>query len=279
MGNTRPEHLVFGLGTGRCGTKTLASFLGLPHEGFHLPWIYQDDLFWEAVRRVELLRGDVGCYWLNYVEPLLELHPNSKFICLQRDREKTVRSWVRRMAGMQRFGIYVMYEDPSGLMHAPSMFPDYDGVSIEKAAGLYWDEYYRRARLLEERFRDQFRLFEMEAVFSNRRARKEMLRFAGLPELSKRIPHANKGGMIDSEFGNVLTEMMSKIMQEQQIRNKSRCMITPHKGNRLGVLAVKHGVSKNETDDIVFEFKTANRVSILGSASPSLSLEKGMIHA
>jgi hypothetical protein len=213
---------------------------------------------------VEKSGGDVGCYWLNYAEPLIALHPATKFICLKRDRAKTVRSWARRMKGRMAFGIYIMYVDADGRMHAPSLFPDYSGLSMEEAAGCYWDEYYNRAEKLQERYPEQFRIYSMLSVLNDRKCLKEMFRFAGLERKTSGIENRNKGGIRDPEFGNMLADWAAAIIRDQEIRPGMRALLTPSAGHRLGVLAVERGISKKDTDDIVMEFNRVEDGSVLG---------------
>jgi hypothetical protein len=108
------SRLVIGLGTGRNGSVSLSRFLSaqrdmtVRHEGFldekyHIfRWAGDGD----RVRSwIELLDrrardegdayfGDVGTYYLPYVELLIERHPDARFVCLQRDRAKVVKSFL-----------------------------------------------------------------------------------------------------------------------------------------------------------------------------------------
>ena len=248
------DHIVIGLGTGRCGTKTLSRILGFTHEGRHLPWIYCEPLFQNALSFVREHRGDVGCYWLNYVEPLLQAHPDTKFVCLQRDKESTVKSWRRRMVGRKEFGIYVMYVDPTGRIRAPSMFPDYKGVALDRAAALYWETYYEKARKLEELYPSAFRIYPMDEVLNDKRVQRKMLKFAGMTNAPRVKKRENRGGMHDSEFGNMMADISAEMIEKYDLRPGARMCIKPPLGSRLGELAVKRGVSKSVTEPIMLEF-------------------------
>ena len=96
------SQIVIGLGTGRCGTMSLAYLLDWQEnsEVYHekaqyaIPWkggekVIDEFLQWasEVAKRKQLV-GDVALYYLNYVEYLLSLNHNVKFLCLQRDRER-----------------------------------------------------------------------------------------------------------------------------------------------------------------------------------------------
>ncbi len=79
--------VVIGLGSGRCGTMSLGSLLNLQinslvtHEGLPMPWNREPDVHEEMFNRLfardAAIMGDSGYYWINYVEDLLRLKPNS----------------------------------------------------------------------------------------------------------------------------------------------------------------------------------------------------------
>ena len=96
-----------GLGSGRCGTLSLSTLLdaqyqvNVTHErGFRLPWnpvdyyltLTLDSLFKQYMGAWV---GDVAYWYLPYVERILQLYPDTKFVCLRRDREETIASQMR----------------------------------------------------------------------------------------------------------------------------------------------------------------------------------------
>ena len=107
--------LIFGVGSGRCGTTSLRLFLDLQRrvsvthelnfEGTRQPMPWQTDLPLAEKRLHQLLQrpagitGDIGFYWLPYTEWILARYPDSRFICLQRNRADTVASYLRRTEG------------------------------------------------------------------------------------------------------------------------------------------------------------------------------------
>ena len=99
---------VFGIGTGRCGTASLARLLDVQenscfgHENMPLHWwnIMAD---YEAAKRKVIKMGDgkdiagsIAYYWLPYMHKLVEDFPNVKFIYLWRDKEEVVESFWER---------------------------------------------------------------------------------------------------------------------------------------------------------------------------------------
>ncbi|MCF1709747.1 hypothetical protein L0V05_13075 [Tabrizicola sp. J26] len=129
--------VVFGLGSGRCGTKSLAALLNAQpgtvcfHEAnpSAMAWAGAEDTVFSLLRdfrailddderaitvdraspdRTEPLKrlhalprveviGDVGIYYLPYVTQILSRFPEARFPCLQRDRTEVIKSYVRKL--------------------------------------------------------------------------------------------------------------------------------------------------------------------------------------
>ena len=188
------KQLVFGLGTGRCGTLSLSRVLStldgfsILHEGRsdcggivvcargsgisrrvdgNLPWIVDAG----ACRaRVDALLdlpgeviGDTAFYYLPYVEWLAAQYGDAAtFVCLRRERAETVRSFLEFTPGRNHW----MAHDGSQWApdaHWDDAFPTYDSDSKRAALERYWDEYYATAEDLARRI-DQFRIFDLETL-------------------------------------------------------------------------------------------------------------------
>lgn len=90
--------VVIGLGSGRCGTRSLSMFLekhGIicGHERYLLNLNPQKEPRLRSILR--RLKHDVGYYWLNYVGMVLDSNPNTKFICFWREKERVIASFMR----------------------------------------------------------------------------------------------------------------------------------------------------------------------------------------
>lgn len=99
---------IFGLGTGRCGTASLANLLNSQkdshvwHENTGLHW-------WPVVANYEITKerllergkefkyvGNVAYYWIQYIQHVVTDFHNPKFIYLWRDKEEVIESfWAR----------------------------------------------------------------------------------------------------------------------------------------------------------------------------------------
>jgi hypothetical protein len=133
----RGVQLVFGMGTGRCGTVTLAQLLRaqpgcgatFSHEQHPLlPWtqpssrallraadarvrhLLQRRLRWDArgadagkqpgAAHATPLVGDVASFYLPYTEAILAIEPAARFIILQRSRAAVAASFARKDPGV-----------------------------------------------------------------------------------------------------------------------------------------------------------------------------------
>lgn len=150
------------------------------------------------------LIGDIAFYYLNYVDDLLRVAPESSFICIKRDRDETVSSWVKKSSIKRWRSLWVADKLTSWLTRTPfyteynywqehdgsrwkkdpvwdSCFPKFEASSKEEAIGMYWDYYYQEADRLQRRNAERFRVFDVQDL-SNPEGQRRILSFIGLPE-------------------------------------------------------------------------------------------------
>jgi len=173
--------LIIGLGSGRCGTVSLRDLL--IHQGINsvhelklMPWNPNYSLCDEVLDEV-LNRGlvsDIGYYYLNYVEYIIKKHPTVKCICLKRDKWEVVRSFLK-FSSKNYFTKPVDREENKW----DETFPTYDKVGKAYGLLLYWNEYYRIAEPLVERFPNNIQIFDMNEVF-NTVKQKKLFDFLGI---------------------------------------------------------------------------------------------------
>lgn len=187
--------LVFGVGSGRCGTTSLRLFLDLQRdvsvthelnfEGIRQPMPWQVD---RALARQQLdlllqkpatIRGDIGFYWLPYVNWLLEEHPDSRFICLQRNKADTVSSYLRRAGDRNH---WLQHDGTRWELDEvwDKAFPKYVIEDRQEAVAKYWDDYYAVAGRLQRDHARLFRIFPVEAL-NSRAGQGAILSFMGIP--------------------------------------------------------------------------------------------------
>jgi hypothetical protein len=101
------NRLVIGLGAGECGEEDLKEYLcsiGVDccYNVHRIPWyetkqhkeIMYDNLSILLKKTKGYCVGDVGHYWLPYVESLNEVWQDIRFICVKDDTEKVVKRFV-----------------------------------------------------------------------------------------------------------------------------------------------------------------------------------------
>ena len=195
MGQT--PQIVIGLGSGRCGTQSLAAWLNrqdgahVSHEmhGPAIAWEGSQAAVDETICRFQeqtalRLVGDVASYYLPYVERILARDPRIRFVCLKRGREETVVSFVKKTPGKNHW----VEQDgvPWKRNRWDRCFPKYRVSDKAEAIGRYWDDYYRRAAELQTEFPHAFRVFEMDMLNSEVGQRK-ILDFLAVPSEIQRL--------------------------------------------------------------------------------------------
>lgn len=205
--------MIIGLGCGRCGTTSLAEILRLPHEGTLLPWDFQERRYRVALNRALQAGGDVGYSWLNYVERTLEWHPDTRFLCLRRDREATLRSWQNHMKGREFFG-WTGFDPDAAESKTYETMPTFGGVSVEEGAPLYYDLYYQRSQELQKQYPKRFRIFDAHTVLNTRKGQREMLRFSKRSQPLRLKVRKNPVLQEDgAEMKNLMIDMARRVVE------------------------------------------------------------------
>ena len=194
------KRLLIGLGTGRCGTLSLATVLdaqyqaSVTHEfNWRLPWIPITSYLNIQLTSIFNLQvgeqvGDVGFYYLPYAEKIINTYPDSRLICLKRDMDDTTASQMR--AGESLHHMHVVDEGSKYFDHDKcdlsnlenrifrNCFPKYD-LPEKKAWEQYWKDYYTVAERLQSKYPTNFGIFDMEETLNTADGQNKMLEFAG----------------------------------------------------------------------------------------------------
>jgi hypothetical protein len=188
-------NIIFGLGSGRCGTNSLAKLLNnQPQTQVGNETIISEYYPPNKNKLLKLFKimkgykkefvGEVAHWYLNYVPMILDINTNTKFICLKRNKLDTVNSYVRKVTNINGVANHWTirsskhwqldyYKNSYSIGH-----PEYDLPMIE-ALNKYWDEYYEKADYYENCYRDNFRIVIMEHIFSNKDTQTDILKFLG----------------------------------------------------------------------------------------------------
>lgn len=165
-------------------------------------------------RRINAI-GDVAFYHLNYVELINELAPDTCFLCMDREPEEVVRSFLQKTAiGRTRRDVLAdriaslisgrpyhtarnhwSEHDGSIWRKDPvwdKLFPKFDTDNRETAIRLYVDWYYQRAW----RLADKMSSFHMVPIDMLNRAegQRSILKIAGIEGGICSIVHENSSG-------------------------------------------------------------------------------------
>lgn len=202
------QRLIIGLGTGRCGTVSLKALLACQedtnatHETMLLPYKFSDPKYRQYMnklwRRKTRIVADVALWTLPYVTTIMGEYPSTKFICLQRDREDTIQSFMRKTKdGRNHWTRFdSSYWDEKKWPRErkcpyKNCYPRFD-ADKEKALGFYWDYYYIVAESYQDAFPDSFRIFPVEFL-NTRDGCESILEFAGYEEMKIKVGlHKNK---------------------------------------------------------------------------------------
>ena len=189
--HVKDKQVIIGLGTGRCGTRSLTTVLNvqestnITHESQpHLRWERNErggrDRLHRLLSRDSSFVGDVAFYHLPYVAQFRKLCPGVKFVCLRRDRDDCIRSLVNKMLRTE----LNIFQDHDGTkwkmnMETGAQVPKYnDEPTMEAAIARYYDEYYIWA---EKCVGDDFQIFDTDDLNSHEGVQ-SILEFCGFYE-------------------------------------------------------------------------------------------------
>ncbi len=195
------KRMIIGLGTGRCGTVSLKALLALQqdthatHETMLLPHKFDERKFAAYMKRLSNRQAeivvDVALWNLSYVTAILAEYHNTKFICLKRDKEAVVKSYMaktpKRNHWTKRDSEYWSDEKwprERRCSYGPC-YPKFD-ADKEQAIEFYWDHYEVVSEIYEESLPDNFRIFPVEYL-NTRDGCEKILGFAGYEEMTIKV--------------------------------------------------------------------------------------------
>lgn len=187
---------ILGIGTGRCGTQSLATLLNeqrdasVTHERFraNVPWGRDGDRWLERLLREapsgDGLYGDVALYWLPQAERLLsEAHADSydvRIVGLKRDKEETIDSYLRKTPDRNHWQLHDGIEYDHCRLGWDKCYPKFVAESKREALSMYWSYYYGEIARLEDKYPERIRCFPTDAL-NTERGQRAILNFVGCP--------------------------------------------------------------------------------------------------
>lgn len=184
--------LILGLGTGRCGTKSIAKLFNLQencagyHERLMVP--YDCNRAW-GVHFVERMLGGDGTgtwpyrfeaasWYLHYAAFVMERAPDAKIVVMERDPDEVVRSFARLTSEPPRN--HWQPHDGANTDKYFNCFPTYDsGLKKEAAIRKYVDAYAAGVGYLAETYGDRLKRFPVRDLNDNE-ACEQLLRWSGV---------------------------------------------------------------------------------------------------
>jgi len=167
------KNLIIGIGTGRCGTKSIAHILSVcsgvnvTHERSSFRFNFISNHYREEAEKIVngllfendnfFLNGDVAHYHLRRIPDIVSIFPNVKIIHIFRDKSETTDSWLRKCGGLSncREEDYQLIVNRRGNSYANvwyNTFPTFSGtVNSKEAWDIYWDFYEKDVLLLKRK--------------------------------------------------------------------------------------------------------------------------------
>lgn len=183
-----PKKVIIGLGTGRCGTMSLANLLSsqsgviVPHEyqALPLPWDFSQTALERKIESLRYINGDVGFYYLNYVEQIVDIFPQVRFVCLKRNKNEVVESYMKKTRGRNHW----MNHDGKNWKNDSkwdSAYPKFNVSGKSSAIAMYYDMYYKKITYLKRKYPNKIRVFEIDCL-NNEKGIRDILSFCGFAE-------------------------------------------------------------------------------------------------
>lgn len=196
------------LGTGRCGTwawyRIMEAQSGLvqsSHEGFRFEWEVDRGFFFYRMMQamVDWVGTPIWCNssfaWIRYVGLLMQNLNDPKCLCLKRDRDSLIDSFMRHWPSENYWTdpgsdhwdgqwpmVTVTNPDPDALSR---MWPKYD-LPKEDAIGAYWDEYYAIAEFWQQRLPANFKIIDFKEALNSYEGQDGCLEFMDIPKEKRR---------------------------------------------------------------------------------------------
>lgn len=237
--------IIIGLGTGRCGTVSLARLINAQDESVCFHEINPRSMSWSSSYEVvvsmlqefrnvleggsgkqisidltspgrdaplqRILQqpnittiGDIGFYYLSYVDRIIAEFPFVKFPCLRRNKADTIRSYIHKMKlpENEKSDTSAIKQDRyrnHWVEHAgdkwvldkkwDKCYPKFDTNNLEDALSMYWDSYYAEAEKLAVKYK-QVQIFDLDGL-NHPTGQEQILKFCGISDPQTIVVHEN----------------------------------------------------------------------------------------
>lgn len=223
--------ILFGSGTGRCGSKTVAWLINnqpncnIRHEMRHiLPYQIDEEKFLSKSKRIirkygnYRLFGDCAHYYLYYVDLIFKYYPNAKIFFLKRNKKQVVRSYyykvTKRKVGEKYTAYRNFWQNTRGRYPCDwdQAYPTYDrSLSLEEAISRYYDDYYLLVEKYLNKYPEKVQLFDIDILND----RKEMNLFFDYIEIPNNSRKYFTGVVIRNRWLEVKGKTYQEIIDEK----------------------------------------------------------------
>lgn len=192
---------VIGLGTGRCGTQTLAMLLNgcdfrhSTHErAIQLPWKFDETLY--QIRLNEFLvkphEHDVALHYLPYISRFIKDLPELKVIALKRDKKEVINSFMQKTKGQKDwrvnfFKIWVQFFGGKIPLN----------MTQEEALSEYYNHYNSELNYLQEKYPKVVKIFDIDELNTNQ---KGIFEWAGVLKKDMRFQDSPRYNTIEEHI-------------------------------------------------------------------------------
>lgn len=225
--------IVIGIGTGRSGSQSLAYFLNIQESALVMHEMNPHAISWEDSKKVVLeninefkqtlktgnpqlsithqsankhvlkkikklcsisLVGDIAFYYLRYTKIILNENADIKFLCIKRDKEATVKSYLKWSSNRTTKGPlklirkrpnrnhWIEHDGTKWVKDAiwDKCYPKYDVQSKTEALRMFWEDYYEQASELEKTYPSNLKIFPIEYL-NRKEGQIKILSFLEIP--------------------------------------------------------------------------------------------------
>lgn len=186
------KRLVIAIGTGRSGSVSLYQLLNQqPGVDFYheqsplLPWKITEDLFHRKINKIlkrkSSIVGDICHSWLPYIPMLLECYPESRVICLERDCEEVVSSFLNKLRRKKK-NHWILEHGKQWRRDSrfDPTFPKFPLMELEVAIRRYCLEYRQSVDALVKKHPGRIRKWRTEVALNHPDVASELLAFVGI---------------------------------------------------------------------------------------------------
>lgn len=198
---------IFGCGTGRCGTVSFSKFLNnqagciSTHEQFPILDISSWGNTKPNLAKIESfdadVKSDVALWWIYFVDELIERYGEEvKFVCLERDKESMVKSYMKktnRHTNISKTTPTEHWRDVEGSTDTWDVcYPNFDVETKLESVECYWEKYHELSEHYTQKYPDQFKKISMLDL-NDEQKMNEVGEWLGFESVVFKKFHTNKG--------------------------------------------------------------------------------------